>query len=175
MKDGTAKGDATLWAIDLAWLNERSNELLRQHDKDCPGSSDDPAVSDYINRILLRRDNAYVIVRASPRELNERMLTQQGELLCNLRHGTAFSTVLLGMLIHPSKVERQVVSRIVVSRENRIDFLRELRRMNIHEASLFPGLDGFAKSLGVNLDILVDEQVQVRKQAFLEYLKSKGG
>jgi hypothetical protein len=79
------------------------------------------------------------------------------------------------MLIHPSKVERQVVSRIVVSRENRIDFLREPRRMNIHEASLFPGLDGFAKSLGVNLDILVDEQVQVRKQAFLEYLKSKGG
>src|SRR5205085_3078137 len=96
--------------------------------------------------------------------VNERMLARQGEMLCSVRHGTAFSTVLLRMLIHPSRVSRQVVSKVIVKRERRIEFLEELRRMNIHEASLFPGLDGFARSLGVNLDISVAHQIEVEKQ-----------
>jgi len=35
--------------------------------------------------------------------------------------------------------------------------------MNIHHASLFPGLDGFARSLGVDLDISLAEQVTSEK------------
>ena len=41
--------------------------------------------------------------------------------------------------------EGQVVSKVLVKRELRFEFLEELRRMNIHEASLFPGLDGFSR------------------------------
>lgn len=55
--------------------------------------------------------------------------------------------------IHPS-IDRQVVSKVVLKTDQRIQFLEELRRMNIHSASLFPGLDGFARSLAVNLGYL---------------------
>jgi PII-like signaling protein len=39
----------------------------------------------------------------------------------------------------------------------RITFLKQLREMNIHSASLFPGLDGFGKSLKNNLKIKAAE------------------
>src|SRR5438270_5558340 len=99
------------------------------------------------------------------------MLAQQGQLLCRLRHDRDFSTSLLEMLIHPSIVDRQVVSKIVVNRHQRIAFLEELRQMNIHSASLFPGLDGFARSLAVNLDIEVARQVEDYAQGLEEKLR----
>jgi hypothetical protein len=168
---GDSEGEAALWAIDLKWFEQRSKELLRQHHKDCPDGSDFRAFCDYINRILLRDDNPHIIVAASPMQLNERMLAQQGQLMCNLRHDVGFSTSLLGMLIHPSVVGRQVVSRVVLKKHQRIHFLEELRRMNIHSASLFPGLDGFARSLAVNLDISLAHQVESRKEAMLENIR----
>ena len=145
--------------------------MLRQHHKDCPNGSDFKARYQYINRILLEGDNPHVIVSAMPIQLHERMLTQQGQLLCTLRHDVGFSTTLLGMLIRPSLVERQVVSKVVLKRDQRITFLEELRRMNIHSASLFPGLDGFARSLAVNLDISVAHQIQARKEAVVENVR----
>ena len=168
---GDSEGEAALWAIDLKWFQERSDELLRQHHKDCPNGSDFKARYQYINRILLEGDNPHVIVSAMPIQLHERMLTQQGQLLCTLRHDVGFSTTLLGMLIRPSLVERQVVSKVVLKRDQRITFLEELRRMNIHSASLFPGLDGFARSLAVNLDISVAHQIQARKEAVVENVR----
>jgi hypothetical protein len=168
---GESEGDAALWAIDLRWLSDRSNELLRQNDENCPDGSDFYAIGQYINRILFGNDNLYIVIPTAPKQLNERMLTQQGQLLCNLRHDVGFSTSLLGMLIRPAIVEQQVVSKVVLKRDQRIMFLEELRRMNIHSASLFPGLDGFARSLAVNLEISVAHQIEAHKQAVIEQIR----
>ena len=169
---GDSEREAALWAIDLKWFEEGSGELLRQQHKDCPDGSDFNAHYQYINRILLGNDNPHIIVLASPMQLNERMLTQQGQLLCTLRHDVGFSTTLLGMLVHPSVVERQVVSKVILKRDHRVSFLEELRRMNIHSASLFPGLYGFARSLAVNLDISVAHQIESRKEAAVENIRA---
>lgn len=168
---GASVSDSALWAIDMQWFKERANELLRQHDKSCPDRSDFRALYEYTNRIFLRDDNPHCIVAASPMRLNERMLAQQGQLLCTLRHDGGFSGSLLGMLIRPSTVDRQVVSKVVIKRDQRVQYLEELRRMNIHSASLFPGLDGFARSLAVNLDIEVARQIEDRKQTTIEQLR----
>jgi hypothetical protein len=37
--------------------------------------------------------------------------------------------------------------KITIQKHNRNDILRELQRMNITQQSLFPGLDGYARSL----------------------------
>jgi FRG domain len=166
-----SEGEAALWAIDLKWLEERSDEVLRRHHEDWPDCSDFNAQRQYINRILFGDDNPYIIVSASPMQLNERMLAQQGRLLCNLRHDVGFSSVLLGMLLLPSIVERQVVSKVVLKKDQRITFLDELRRMNIHRASLFPGLDEFGRLLGVNLDISVAHQIEAHKEAVIEIVR----
>jgi hypothetical protein len=163
-----SEGDAALWAMDLKWLQERSGELLRDHYKDYPASSEFYAQCGYINRILLGDNNPYAIVSASPMQLNNRMLTQQGLLLCTLRHDVGFSTTLLSMLLQQPIAERQVVSKIVLKRDHRIEFLEGLRRMNIHSASLFPGLDGFSRSLATNLEIALAHQVEDCRQSMIE-------
>jgi hypothetical protein len=50
------------------------------------------------------------------------------------------------------------VFRFTIPGELRVRTLRELKRMNINRASLFPGLDGFAKSLSFELDLNREEQ-----------------
>src|SRR6202042_1353428 len=99
----------------------------------CPREYDAATLAQHVNRILLRDENPYSIVPVSPIQINERMQIQQGELLCGLQHRPAFSTLHLSMLIKPGKAPRQVISKVLVKRDHRIEFLEELRRMNIHE------------------------------------------
>ena len=40
--------------------------------------------------------------------------------------------------------------------------------MNIHGASLFPGLDGFGRSIGVNLDISLAQQSEALQKANID-------
>ena len=156
--------DATLWAIDIDWLRERSLKILRQHDPECPVDSN--MVNGYINRILLRPENPPLIVPATPRNPNERMRVQEGELLCNLRHEGAVSSVLLGMILYPPMVERQVISRIVVKKDRIDDFIKNLRQKDVYADRLLPG-DDFGQPLIPRLEQWVQEQVEQRKQAIL--------
>jgi FRG domain len=161
-----SEGEAAVWAIDLKWLQERSDKLLKDR-MDYPDGSDFFVRCQYIDQILIRDDNPEgIIVPVSPMRLNERMLAQQGQLLCTLHHDSPFSKSLCQMLINdPSVFEKQVVSKKVLKRDQRIMCLERLRRMNIHSASLFPGLDGFARSVGVNLEISVAHQIDARNEA----------
>lgn len=169
---GDSSGDSMIWAIDFKWLQERSDTLLKMHHADFPTDLNFDTRFDYINRAVISYENEHpIIVPVTPRQLNQRMIVQQGELLYNLSDWIPFSTSLLGMLIHPTNAVRQVVGRAIVKRDQRVEFLRELRRMNIHDASLFPGLDGFARSLGVNLDISLMEQVAAKEKVDAKTIK----
>lgn len=161
---GDPAKDAALWAIDLKWFEQRSLERLREKDPAWPDGSDFRAQYEYTNRLLLQDGNPTVIVPVTTLELNERMAAQQGHFLCSLRLDIHFTSLLLGMLLHPSHVRRQVVSKVVIDKDQRIPFLKELRRMNIHSASLFPGLDGFSRSLAENLAIDVVDQIEAAKR-----------
>jgi FRG domain len=165
------EADAALWSIDLNWFEPRSLKLLRQKDPQWPDGSDFRAQYEYTNRALLKNDNPNVIVSVTTLELNERMVAQQGHFLCSLRLDIHFTSLLLGMLMRPSPVRRQVVSKVVIDKEQRIPFLKELRRMNIHSASLFPGLDGFARSLADTLAIDVADQIEAEKRLNIQMAK----
>jgi hypothetical protein len=53
-----------------------------------------------------------------------------------------------------------MLSRIRIKKERRLEFLWELNRMNIHHASLFPGPDGFSRSLAMSLELKIDSQIK---------------
>jgi len=44
--------------------------------------------------------------------------------------------------------EKEWVRKIVIPAESKVDFLTSLRRMNVTANSLFPGIDGFGRSVG---------------------------
>jgi len=57
------------------------------------------------------------------------------------------------MIVHPEVPGQPVLRKLELQAGSRKEFLRNLRAMNIHRASLFPGLDGFAQSLRLDLEI----------------------
>jgi hypothetical protein len=111
-----------------------------------------PTEADYTNG-LLRGIEKPVIVRINPAMSSPRLFAQQGILLCKLLHEASFAQVLMSMIINSRTMDRPVLRRIEVPCGLRVRFLKQLRAMNIHRASLFPGLDGLGFSLKLDLEL----------------------
>jgi hypothetical protein len=160
---------SAVWAIDLDWLDTRGREVLQNRDaqlgitdstdSDVP---DDPTARAVYMNGLLGPGAFPAIVRIDPLETSERMAAQQGIALCKLVHEASFNQMLMRMMLHKPPTQ-PVVKKLKVEGDLRIDFLQRLREMNIHRASLFPGLDGFGKFLKTEMEI----------RAEIEALKNK--
>jgi hypothetical protein len=153
-----AESGCAIWAIDLDWLDEKSRELLPE----APAlATDDHNARAECENGLLGQTEKPVILRVDPLRLDARMLAQQGFFLCKLFHQATFNIILMSMMSNPrvadepSVPDHPVVRRLVLKRELRIEFLKRLRAMNIHRASLFPGIDGFGQSLRLDLEMKV--------------------
>jgi hypothetical protein len=144
---------SAIWAINLEWLERIERESF-QIELETSNLADANGRLEYLNR-LLRHKEKPVIVRIDPAKNNERIAAQQGVLLCNLYHQAMFNLILNGMIIHDESLEVPVLRKIEIEGKHRIAFLKTLREMNIHRASLFPGLDGFGQSLRLDLEMKV--------------------
>ena len=144
-----AERNSAIWAVDLDWLEEKGKEHLEL-------MPDDPkARKEYLNGLLNQKDKP-LIARVDPALANERMSAQQGFFLWKLFEETPFfDQILMSMIIHPAIPEQPVLRKLEVGAGQRVKFLENLREMNIHRASLFPGLDGFCQSLKLDLEIKV--------------------
>src|SRR5262249_44586262 len=86
----------------------------------------------------------------NPLLLNERLTIQQGLFLCPGNAAQPFLKNLKEMDGWNS--EKNVYKlRLVLTHAKRTEFARKLKSMNLSSAALFPGLDGFARSLGEHL------------------------
>lgn len=157
--EGESSHNSTLWAIDWKWLSSLADEFLQKESTDFadPGAS---SHYDFIDQFVMRGRSSYFVVPVTPKAISARMAVQQGELLFS--SGYHFSLALRTMLLNPKKASRQVISRVILKRTCRMECLKELQRMNISYTSLFPGLDGFAKSLGTELEIAVARELEER-------------
>lgn len=137
-----------VWAIDLHWLEAKERAHLG------PAPNDAKARTTYLNGLFDQNEKP-LIVGIDPPQANERMFAQQGFFLWKLFEETPFfDQILVSMMTDPI-LERPVIRKLEVDENLRIEFLEKLRDMNIHRASLFPGIDGFCQSLKLNLEIRV--------------------
>lgn len=150
---------SALWAIDLGWLESEGRRVLVRHDSNlgisgAPDSEmpdDRRARADWINR-RLGPGAAPAIVRIDPLVASERMVAQQGVALCKLVHEASFNQMLMSMMLH-NPPKDPVIRKLEMANELRIDILKRLRAMNIHRATLFPGIDGFGKFLRMEAEV----------------------
>ena len=150
-----------VWAINIDWLEAKARELLPE----ASGlAADDYSQNASCVNTLLSQTEKPVILKVNPSQISDRMAAQQGFFLCKLYHEPTFSQILMSMMIHPKREEewtipeQPVLRRLVLKNELRIGLLKQLRSMNIHRASLFPGLDGFGKSLRLELELRTKAQ-----------------
>ncbi len=85
-------------------------------------------------------------MNVSPFRLNERLVIQQGTFLIPRNVAIPFDDNL-SALLQGSKNHGLIKFRISGRQAARRQLLQHLQRMNITRATLFPGLDGFARSL----------------------------
>ena len=147
---------SAVWAINLDWLVKKGRELLPSEASD---ASDPGAMAAARNRLLERLEKP-IIVSIDPQHGDERMAAQQGFFLCKLIGQASFNQMLMSMMIHPDTPDQPVVRKLEISGKNRIGFLKRLREMNIHRASLFPDLDGLCRFLALNMEIKTKEAAE---------------
>jgi FRG domain-containing protein len=156
--ENSASGShCAVWAIDSDWLEKRGREVLQQKEiklalveqRAVKSSSAD---TEHTNR-LLRETEAPLVLRINPAMSNPRLFAQQGLFLCKLIEQASVGQLLMTMVMYPTLTERPVIRKLEVGGDLRIKFLKRLRAMNIHRASLFPGLDGLGTSLKLDLEL----------------------
>ena len=123
----------------LSLLEQRNDDRKRNDDTFIPLYQIGDAPPDSDKRSFVKPEN--------PFHLNERLTTQQGVFLCpgNLRN-----TFVDNLKAIPDwDSERNIVKlSLSLSKKEAIEFVLHLKNMNLGFAALFPGLDGFARSIG---------------------------
>lgn len=109
------------------------------------------------------KEQAHAVVACKPARMNQRLITQQGLFLAplNLKHSfmenLARGLSLTEDVTSPERYRSaeelksagphlSVLKIVIPASEHRL-LLFHLKRMNMTEATLFPGMDGFARSL----------------------------
>jgi FRG domain-containing protein len=144
-----AEGDSVVWALDGPWALQRAAALLKSAGKKQTASMLKPFMDNdeiLAESLFMKKPYVSAVWPINPFRLNERLRVQQGAFLLQGDISKSFLDNLTAL--SPTPTDRIV--RIVIPESLRIPALRQLWSMDISRAALFPGLDGFAKSLGVN-------------------------
>ena len=143
-----AEGDSAIWAIDAVWAKKRSIDLLEDAGKDSTALTKMTMDDDgEITKLLMTKPYVTAAVPMNPFRLNERLRVQQGAFLIQGDISKPFDENF-GALLRNRNTDKIIKIKIPAR------LLPEARAclwsMDISRATLFPGLDGFARSLGIN-------------------------
>jgi hypothetical protein len=103
-------------------------------------------------RLKKEGDLPAIVAPVEPFRTSERMTIQQGAFLCANTLRSPFKWILAATLKEAS-AGTEWLKKLEIAAAARIEVLAELHRMNITEATLYPGIDGFARSLAVSAEI----------------------
>ena len=159
---------SAIWAIDCQWLRQHALESLRGRVARFEAGQDfdlhNPSwLADNFDTIFIYH-SIPMTVPVEPPRANERLLVQQGLFLCPGAVGKGFESNLQAICSTSDQSAHHMI-RIELDPAVRKAGLYELHLMNISRASLFHGLDGFAKSLGHRVEVGVepDHIARIRK------------
>jgi hypothetical protein len=166
-------GQSSVWAIDVDACKQSAINILNPSPL-----GTNAAVSlgkpDVFQQAFMREHDSTgppsvpCVAPIQPFRMNERLTIQQGLFLCPAQVTLGFEGNLNAMSLSGTRVEK-----LVFPSNLRTEVLAELNKMNINRASLFPGIDGFAQSLAINVQIAthkgkLSQEIQ-RLDAYAEY------
>ncbi len=155
--------DAAIWAINVSMMKNKAEDENAK--KDYP-YRDEEFRRRLVEAALSRGDlvpGTLGVTYAEPAQLNERIIAQQGLFLCPLDfHKTFMENLTIALDLTETKERPKDLSasdglvnetksgnviKIIINKEDKRNFNKHLHMMNITEATLFPGLDGYCESL----------------------------
>ncbi len=149
---------SAVWAFHLPTLRGQAYRTVRTEDSKL--ALFNPSDREHFRKVLLAAPLEYqshpFVFPVEPFRMNERLTAQQGRFLCPraLRFGfeTNLKVALADAVARPN-LPRQPLYKIIIPAAARLGLLEELDKMNINVATLFPGLEGFARSLQTQIEL----------------------
>lgn len=139
-----AKTDCAVWAVNFSILKDRKYDFQsEQKPIEAPRPED---LNTY--RRLFIGNRVPFITAGEPFNMNQRQIAQSGTFLIPGILDTPIEGILSSWL-DPEKV---IVKFVLKSSNIRDEAMESLYYMNITNATLFPGLDGLARSLAYELE-----------------------
>lgn len=143
-----------VWAIDESWCKSKSVHLLKES-KSAPDEYKELSIhTDFSldeNLKIVFANHEQFLMPLKPKALNERIVAQQGLFLAQ---GNIYNTFFDNLLALGDEEVKLKVIKFQIPNLWRAKILHDLRQMNIGPDSLFPGLDGFARSLKLRFSAL---------------------
>lgn len=150
LKQPGADGDCEMWGIRITWalgsarrrLNAWKGGIGTRLTATFNVQADGPTYRE----VLFKRRPPPMVLPATSFRTNERLSIQLGVFLCPLDVSKSFEENLSEMpeWDHHLNIVRYRISRDIVR-----ELIRRLHTMNISDATLFPGLDGYARTLSL--------------------------
>ncbi|RYY99021.1 MAG: FRG domain-containing protein [Chitinophagaceae bacterium] len=161
-------GNVAIWAINIHYLKQRSLEALRAYyGRELEESHD--IVNESLFEKIFYDNRCSLVFPVEPFRMNRRYSLQQSIFVSTGRAAEPFMDQL--QFLGPEM--NQAVLKIELPALHQKQVLRELQRMNLNRASLFPDLDGYAASMRLRYNSLrTPEEVladRIRKLEDNEY------
>jgi len=144
-----ADGDSGLWAISGPWALRESLRVLKAAGKNRTEDLKAPTQEAHESAgrsLLFEEPFIRCVAPLTPFRQNERLRIQRGTFLVPGDISTSFMDNLSAL---PGSEDPENVLKLILPSGIRGVGLEQLYAMNISRMSLFPGLDGYAQSLGV--------------------------
>jgi len=149
------KDDVAVWIVNDTWCKETAIQMLaKTRTPEQLALISQPIEYKHeprLARILLDDPVVPFVFPINPFRLNPRLTLQKGVFLCTGDVKKSFEENLCSLEDHHIKKN---VLKFTLKHSCRQDAARRLFDLNISDASLFPGLDGFARSLKMTLRFL---------------------
>ncbi|MGH7373950.1 MAG: FRG domain-containing protein [Candidatus Rokuibacteriota bacterium] len=161
-----ANGKAAVWMLNATWATRMTADALRtagrpeEHDYVMTTSKSDADEIHFGPTFIDPVEAEACVCPVNPFVLNERLTLQKGVFTCVGEVGQSFEANLLAM---EGTENPDYLMKLVIPRDRLRAILAELYEVNISLATLFPGLDGFAQALRINVG-----SVPVRREQYPE-------
>ncbi len=146
-----ADKDCAIWALDATWAYKASqrNFLANGRSKEMVEKLEQPFMEEddhIVHKLYEMRPYARAALPSNPFRLNERLKTQQGAFLIPGDISRSFMSNLTSL---QGVDDSKNIVKIIIPKSERLKALQALWSMGLSRAVLFPGIDGYAQSLGV--------------------------
>jgi len=151
------KADSTVYCINREWVLKSAVSAVGSkmvNDRNCDAKRND---SSFIPLYMTSPYNKFAFIE-NPVILNDRLIIQQGTFICQ----GDVSTTLMDNIRNMNSFElSDNISKISLkfNKEELHKAVIDLRRMNADSATLFPGIEGYVKSLNERIPFLYNTYI----------------
>lgn len=136
-----------IWGINISHLRDKAIEVLSVDFGEALQQSKN-LINEQLFEKLFYENNKALVFPVEPFRMNRRYSLQQSIFVST---GTSAQPFMEQLLFLGADISKAVI-KIEVPGSYKKEAMRELQQMNLHRASLFPDLDGYALSLRLRYD-----------------------